>query len=160
LRLQGATLEESRTTGFRVGDVLPPHNVIKSITLNQYLRGVGVSRASISFPPTQMVISFRQIVYWFFHRFNSTVLLARLNPHPAQRHYRAPSVSACRTVFASAAHRVVCQACPCHLVMLWLVPRLLWRRLLWVMNHWCSILVSGHLAVPWTMSWCCWPMQV
>jgi hypothetical protein len=54
--------------------------------------------------------------------FNCTALPARRNPHLAQRGYRAPSASACRTVFARAAHRVVCQACPCRLVMLWLVP--------------------------------------
>ena len=54
---------------------------------------------------------------------NSTASPALRNPHLARRRYRAPSASACRTAFASAAHPVACRACLWRcLVMLWLVP--------------------------------------
>ena len=65
------------------------------------------------------LVSFRQIVYRLC--FNSTALPALRNQRLAQRRYRAPSASACRIAFASAAHRAACQACLC-LATPWLVP--------------------------------------
>jgi hypothetical protein len=92
-------------------------NLLQPITMKQHLRNIWVSRANISFQ-----LSYRFVNSSVGSCFNCTALPVRRNPRPAQQDYRAPSASACRTVFARAAHRVVCRVCPCRLVMLWLVP--------------------------------------
>ena len=94
-----------------------PCSKSSTIHYSEHLRNIWVSRANISFQ-----LSYRFVKSSSGSCFNCTAVPALRNPRPAQRDYRALSASTCRTVFARAAHRVVCRACPCRLVMLWLVP--------------------------------------
>jgi hypothetical protein len=94
-----------------------PCSKSSTIHYSEHLRNIWVSRANISFQ-----LSYRFVKSSSGSCFNCTAVPALRSPRPAQRDYRALSASTCRTVFARAAHRVVCRACPCRLVMLWLVP--------------------------------------
>lgn len=82
----------------------------------------GIICQQLSLPPISRILN--HIVMSFSRcRISSTVSLVHPNRRPAPRYYHAHSASECRTVFASVAHRVACQACPWHrLAMLWLVP--------------------------------------
>jgi hypothetical protein len=97
------------------------YNVLR---LDQHLRSIGYrAQISLSISFDLLKMSYRFVTSSIGSCFNSTASSALQNPHRAQRHYRARSASECRTAFARAAHRVVCQACPWRrLVMLWLVP--------------------------------------